>query len=740
MKEAYTQTLNLIIRYYLVALAFITPLFFLTFTSEAFNFNKYILLVGSASILTLLWTGKMLLEGRVRVVRTALDIPILIFLAVSLLSTVFSVDQVISLAGWYPRFHFSFLSILSYSLLYFVAVSNLDKETRRLLLWAVVASGLVLGFLSTASFFGQYLLPQAYTKARNWTPIGSINQLVLYLVVSLPIAFSLLFSEKNYFLKAAAALAIFFMSLAFIFSNMGVGWIGLAVAGAAFLVLSPKLILEPTDRWLAGGLVAIFVVVALVFASGSLRNTLLKPMVKGKPASLELVKENTLPLANSWKVAARATGEKPLLGSGPGTYLFNFTAFKPFEMNSTSNWNIRFDESGSDYLGILPTMGIIGLIAFSLIVLAAVRPTIKYVLNSPNLKQNSESLFLAVSIVVFSLCLVFFNSGIATFLVFLLITAAAFSLLRDAGVAGVDDVDLRLVALRSGGIIQVEPAGRPKQNSLALVSFIPAIFVFLALVFVGYRVYAGEVYFRRAVNEANQKPANGKNIRDNLLASIRSNSYFDLYHRTLMLTDLSLAKSISQRGKLTKDEQNTLVGLIGEAQNEGKIASGYETRGLGVITIKKVPGTSNLNVANWESLALIYSNIGGDQRANALIHAKNTYIRAIQLDPLNPQLYQSLATLYYSEKDYENAIKLLQSATQAKADYLPARYDLAQAFIAKGGVDSLNQAVNELGAYLEILPGNQVPTGYPKKEEAQKLLDEIKKKAQEASKSAAPKQ
>ncbi len=724
MKEVYAKSLTLIIRYYLIALAFITPLFFLAYTSEFYSFNKYVLLVGSAALLTLLWSGKMVLEGRVRVVRTPADIPVLVLVAVSLLATVFSVDPAISIFGWYPRYHFSFLSILSYALIYFVAVSNLDSQSRRFLVWAAVGAGLVASFITVAGYFGQYILPAEYTHLRNWTPLGSINQLVLYLLVALPLGLSLIVREDNFILKAIGGVAVFFMGLAFVAANIPSSWIVLAVIAAAFLILSPKTKIEGQDRYLLGGLAAAFVVLALVFTSSGLRNSIVKPLVKDKPATLELSREVQLPLSSSWKISARSVGERPILGSGPGTYLFNYTTGKPIEINGSDKWNIRFDLPSNDYLHVLSTMGIVGALAYLLVLLMIFRSPFTYVTRSAAGRASSEAVFLSLSTVAFIVGVIFFDSGVSSFLLFVLAAAAAHSYLKEIGVAGVDDVDLRLVALRAGGLVQVEPSGRPKQNNLAYVVFIPAVVLLAGLAYVGYRSYAAEVFLRRSLNEATANRA--KETRDNLLAAIRLNPYSDVYHRTLMLTDLSLARSLNQKGKLSQTEQTTLVGLVAEALDQGKIVTGYDARGLGVFNIKKVPGTSAANVANWESMALVYANIGGQQRSDASVHAKNAYSRAIQLDPLNPQLYEALGSIFQAEADFDNAIKLFESAVQSKGDYASAHYNLAQALQAKGGDDNIIRAANELARTLQIIPSDS-----PNREQVQAEFDKLRKQAEE---------
>ncbi len=78
---------NRIIKIALYLLTFFVPLFFLPFSFEAFEFNKQYLLFFLVSLAFLAWIAKMVMvDKELRFKRTPLDIPILAFLLVAVLS------------------------------------------------------------------------------------------------------------------------------------------------------------------------------------------------------------------------------------------------------------------------------------------------------------------------------------------------------------------------------------------------------------------------------------------------------------------------------------------------------------------------------------------------------------------------------------------------------------------------------------------------------------------------------
>src|SRR5258708_1482867 len=107
------------IEYSFYALFLLVPLVFAGNTSELFEFNKMWLTFGLTTIIMLAWLSKMVLEKKVTVQRTLLDIPLGLFLLSQIISTIFSLDQQVSWWGYYSRFNGGLLSTICYVLLYY---------------------------------------------------------------------------------------------------------------------------------------------------------------------------------------------------------------------------------------------------------------------------------------------------------------------------------------------------------------------------------------------------------------------------------------------------------------------------------------------------------------------------------------------------------------------------------------------------------------------------------------------
>ena len=115
---------NRAIEYLFYSLFFLVPIVFLSNTSELFEFNKMWVTYGIAILIGFFWILKIVITKQIRIRRTPLDIPILLFLLAHLISTVISWDPYVSFWGYYSRFNGGTLSILTYAFLYFAFASN----------------------------------------------------------------------------------------------------------------------------------------------------------------------------------------------------------------------------------------------------------------------------------------------------------------------------------------------------------------------------------------------------------------------------------------------------------------------------------------------------------------------------------------------------------------------------------------------------------------------------------------
>src|SRR3989344_4001295 len=128
MKEQYARAISQLIKIGIVVLIFIIPLLFIPLPQNINDarifseFNKQIVLVFGSLALFTLWCLKMIIVRRVSIVRSPIDIPLILFFLVSLLATVFSSDLFVSIAGYYGLFYPSLLPLFALTLFYFTAV------------------------------------------------------------------------------------------------------------------------------------------------------------------------------------------------------------------------------------------------------------------------------------------------------------------------------------------------------------------------------------------------------------------------------------------------------------------------------------------------------------------------------------------------------------------------------------------------------------------------------------------
>src|SRR5437879_3300145 len=96
---------NKIIEYSFYALFFLIPLVFTNNTSELFEFNKMWVAFGLTTIIGCAWIAKMIACRRIVINPTIFAIPLLLFLASQIISSIFSLDQHVSWWGYYSRFN-----------------------------------------------------------------------------------------------------------------------------------------------------------------------------------------------------------------------------------------------------------------------------------------------------------------------------------------------------------------------------------------------------------------------------------------------------------------------------------------------------------------------------------------------------------------------------------------------------------------------------------------------------------
>lgn len=631
-------------------LLFLFPLFMLTATTDAYTLPKQILL-GALTFLVVLFFGiKSLIKGQVIIRRTPFDIPVLLFTAAVLISSLLATNKADALISFVPFF---------FTVLAFFAIINTakDKNSSLILATSLLAGGVVVSVLEVLSFLKIFVLPFAFTKFQLFNPFGSMLDQVLYLVILLPLAVYLA-SPVIKMLKGRNA------SEAVSFEGGGekgkTNAVGFAVCGAiigiGILASSYLLFKTPAN---AGGL-------------------LMLPYETGFQTGFAEISQDTGRVFQGF-----------LFGSGYGTYITDFTRFKqPAFNDNQAIWGFTFFRSSSLALELLATTGVLGILMFVFLLYKILKN--RFVLSV---------MFLGA---LAAILLPFSFSIIALFFILLGLASSIHASSSKAQNEGFLDVELELVALQKG-LISFDTTPSRKKNSV-----LPAIILGIMVIVIGLigwfsgKYVLSDTIFQQSLVAASQN--NGTVTYQNQAKAISIFPYRDAYYRIFSQTNLAIANSIASQqpqGQAPSTQtQQTILTLIQQSINAGRTSLTYGPQTM-------------LNWQNLSSVyrSLIGFGQNADQFAllagqQAIALDPNNPQEYINLGGIYYQLGQwdnairQFQTAVLLKKDLANAYYNLGHALQEKGDLNSAlaQYQEVQRLVAsdKPNLDKINQEIATL--------------------------------------------
>ncbi len=411
--------LNKTITYSFYLLFFLVPLIFFGNTSELFEFNKMWLTFGLTTIIGTAWISKMIISKKIIITRTPLDIPLALFLASQIISTIFSLDTHVSFWGYYSRFNGGLLSTISYYILYYAFVSNLQiKNVIRILSLSLI-SGLCTALWGFPSHFGYdptclVLSPSHSLDTNCWTDafrptirafstLGQPAWFAAYLSLLLPLSMVYLIinaqKKKNGMLITYAFLSIL-LYICLIFADTRAGSAAFYVADILFwiIIFAKNLFNKKTILKYFFLLHLAFLICNFFYGApiSSLRKyTFPELMKKSTPPAASLATKSetnsspkTINITDSskirlivWQGAIDAWKANPVFGTGVETFAFAYYQHRPAQHNLTSEWDYLYNKAHNEYLNYLTTTGILGLGTYLAIIFIFIFLTIKCILN-----------------------------------------------------------------------------------------------------------------------------------------------------------------------------------------------------------------------------------------------------------------------------------------------------------------------------------------------------------------------
>ncbi len=677
------------IKWSLLALTFLLPLFFLPWTAETSELNKQLLLFIGTSVAALAWLGKMLAERRFEYRRSVVNVIVLLYLAVYGLSSWASTNTYLSLSGDFGQEQSGFFTMLALVILYFVVANNVRTEKMiKWMLGTMVLGGFFVGLIGLLQGLGLYILPFQFTRTGTFNTIGTSAALGIYMafIVAL-ISGALLYGhgQKGSRGKVDVAIKIFMVVTAvlalFLVAALDYWPITVALLVSSALVIAYAFLHAQSLNGLGG----IFLPIASVIVC-------LMLILVRFPVALGFPAEVMPSWGASTNITLKTLSEHPFFGSGPGTFVFDYAKHRSASVNSTAFWNIRFDRASTNFMTMLATIGLLGALSWLMVPLVLLGSATRKLLKSD---ERTWHILIGMFSSWFLLTLARFLYSSTMSLEFMFWVMMAM-----------------LVVVHKHDFFSVRFERSPRAAMGLSFLFILGLVFTLSGLFVEGQRYAAEVAYTKAI-QADQNDTDTDDVIQALVDAGNLNPRNDVYVRNLSLALLLKANEIlNEPMGLEKGQDESDEDFQARQRNEAskRLQEASSLTASAVNTARRATDMNPANVANWTVLASVYRDLMGITDG-ADKWAEESYQQAIEREPNNAVLHTELGKIYVAQADLAAAdldtddeaakaeaqakvdellaksIASFEKAIELKPDYAAAHYNLGLVYERQGKLD-----------------------------------------------------
>jgi putative inorganic carbon (hco3(-)) transporter len=376
----YKKSSNKIISFLFHILFFFTPLILHPRMSEVFEFPKMLFVYVMTILITTTWIISWIKRKKITIARTPLDIPILIFLFVQILSTCFSIDPQTSLWGYYSRFHGGLASTISYILLYYALTSHIlvkDQSTK--------VQGFINTLLLSTALISAYAVLEHFGIDKNlwvqdvqnrvFSTLGQPNWLSAYLVAILPLPI-FLFIKKHKIYHLLLSLLII-TAIIFTKSQSGIAATTIVLLLILARIATQNKKIPHLTALLAVSIISIYLLKPHYITKSLTSLNKINPFysttqeiaqkdleTRGQAGSDSMAIRRVV-----WQGAVDLGKKNPIIGTGPETFAYAYYWQRPAAHNLLSEWDFLYNKAHNEYLNLFATTGFLGLGSYLLLII-----------------------------------------------------------------------------------------------------------------------------------------------------------------------------------------------------------------------------------------------------------------------------------------------------------------------------------------------------------------------------------
>jgi tetratricopeptide (TPR) repeat protein len=647
MINIYDKILNILYK----ALILILPLFFLPWTISHFgadNFNKQNLLWLVVPVLLFIFLFKNYREGKLHFKRTPLDIPIIFFLFVLCVSTLFSTEKFSSLFGGYGNINLPLLGFTIFIIFYYFTINYLNGEKSILkIINLLIISYILLVFTSLYLISG--LVGSQYISIIFKLIVGTIEEFSIYLIILDIIVFAFLihnnfqslFDEK--WMRVILQITFLLSLLILSYINFLYAWLGL-ITGILLVFL---FIAAPDIKKFLKNLnkakifwSILLIILPLYFVFGFF-------VSGGNNISASLSSRYQLDYKNTSLVALESIKKNPLLGFGPDTFNYAFSLLRDRNLNNTENWDLRFNQGASFLEELIIATGILGCLAYLSIIASFIYCFYLFIKIRNHLESDEYLMLLALGV---ALLIIFFEQ--------ILFNVNYNMLFLEWLLFGLFMVGFRSRLNERNTLFQTIDFNFMKRfdwaQSTTLILVVLSTFWVILLTF-NIRFVLAEYYYRT-----------GKDSEEKLILTTELNPF--RYNYMINIAKYYLQKGLTESTKANGSE------VLENVKNDFQKSVDWA---------EQATKTSSQAVAAQETLGMVYRQIGRYSTDGLSLSIK-AFSEARKLEPTNPIILVELGKVNMEANKFTEADSLFVEAIKMKPDYNDAKYNQAVLFSEQG--------------------------------------------------------
>ena len=366
------------------------------------------------------------------------------------------------------------------------------------------------------------------------------------------------------------------------------------------------------------------------------------------------------------EIARNTLRTSPVFGSGPNTFIKEWSSYKPNDIVSTAFWNTDFPNG----VGLLPTFlvttGVMGTLSWLVFLGFLVYLGFKSIFVKT---EDTESRYYIVTS--------FFTALLLWIVNFVYVPSTAIFVLSFFFTG------LFFASIYSAGIIPVASKRFNVNPRIGFVSSLIMVTSLVGVVSLGYGLFKNSLslwYFQKSSYALNT--ANDTKLSEEYMLKAIVTVPNDVYYRSLSEIQLvKLNEVLAQDPAKVKQED------VQKQFSDGLLAAITS----GVSAKDRDPS----NYLNWVSLGRIYDAVSVPQLniTGSYESAQIAYIEALRLNPKNPGILMLLARMAVNRNDLNQARNYVQQAIQIKNNYLDAYFLLSQIEVASNNIREAIQSV-----------------------------------------------